>query len=77
MTILAISAWVEDAEAVIRLICEDTLRTISVLRDNGYDAQEREVVLVEAEYGSGDPPRRYENACQQEHRYPSLVRECG
>ena len=53
VTILAISAWVEDAEAVIRLICEDTLRTISVLRDNGYDAQEREVVLVEAEYEAG------------------------
>jgi hypothetical protein len=53
VTILAISAWVEDAEAVIRLICEETPRTIALLRDNGYDAQERGVVLVEAEYEPG------------------------
>ena len=53
VTILAISEWVEDAQAVIRLICEETRRAIAVLRDNGYDAQERGVVLVEAEYEPG------------------------
>ena len=30
--ILAMSAWVEDTEAVIRLICDDTPRMIEVLR---------------------------------------------
>ncbi len=34
VSILAISAWVEDAEAVIRLICDDTPRTMGVLRTN-------------------------------------------
>ncbi len=53
VTILAMSAWVEDAESVIRLICENTERTIDVLRESGYDAQARDVVLVEAEYQPG------------------------
>ena len=53
VTILGISAWVEDAEAVVRLICEETPRAIAVLRENGYDAQERDVVLVEAKYEPG------------------------
>ncbi len=51
--ILAMSAWVEDTEAVIRLICEDTPRTMGVLRDNGYDPQERDVVLVDAAHQPG------------------------
>ncbi len=51
--ILAMSAWVEDTEAVIRLICDDTPRTMDVLRDSGYDPQERNVVLVEAAHQPG------------------------
>jgi hypothetical protein len=53
VSILAMSAWVEDTEAVIRLISENTQQTIDVLRDKGYDAQDRAVVLVEAEYEPG------------------------
>ena len=53
VTILAMSAWVEDAESVIRLICENTEQTIDVLRESGYDPQARDVVLVEAEYKPG------------------------
>ena len=51
--ILAMSTWVEDTEAVIRLICDDTPRMMEVLRENGYDAQDRDVVLVEATYQPG------------------------
>jgi hypothetical protein len=51
--ILAMSTWVEDTEAVIRLICDDTPRMMSVLRENGYDAQDRDVVLVDASYQPG------------------------
>ena len=51
--ILAMSAWVEDTEALIRLICEDTPRTMDVLRGNGYDPQERDVVLVDAAHQPG------------------------
>jgi hypothetical protein len=53
VSILAMSAWVEDTEAVIRLICDDTPRTMDVLRDSGYDPQERNVVLVEAAHQPG------------------------
>jgi hypothetical protein len=51
--ILAMSTWVEDTEAVIRLICDDTPRLIEVLRESGYDAQDRDVVLVDATYQPG------------------------
>jgi hypothetical protein len=51
--ILAMSTWVEDTEAVIRLICDDTLRMMEVLRERGYDAQDRDVVLVDAAYQPG------------------------
>ena len=53
VNILAMSAWVEDAEAVIRLVTDDTLRTTDVLRDNGYDPQELDVVLVDAAHKPG------------------------
>lgn len=53
VNILAMSAWVEDAEAVIRLVTDDTLRTMDVLRDNGYDPQERDVVLLDAAHKPG------------------------
>ena len=51
--ILAMSTWVEDTEAVIRLICDDTPRMIEVLQESGYDAQDRDVVLVDASYQPG------------------------
>ena len=53
VNILAMSAWVEDAEAVIRLVTDDTLRTMDVLRDNGHNPQERDVVLVDAAHKPG------------------------
>jgi hypothetical protein len=53
VNILAMSAWVEDAEAVVRLVTDDTLRTMEVLRNNGYKPQERSVVLVDAPHKPG------------------------
>ena len=53
VSILAMSAWVEDAEAVIRLVTDDMLRTTDVLREGGYDPQERDVVLVNAAHKPG------------------------
>lgn len=53
VNILAMSAWVEDAESVIRLVTDDMLRTVDVLRDNGFDPQERDVVLVDAAHKPG------------------------
>jgi hypothetical protein len=53
VNVLAMSAWVEDEEAVIRLVTDDTLRTMDVLRDNEYKPQERSVVLVDAAHKPG------------------------
>jgi hypothetical protein len=53
LNILAMSLWVEEAEVVIRLVTDDTLRTVDVLRDNGYNPQERNVVLVDAAHKPG------------------------
>jgi hypothetical protein len=51
--ILAMSTWVEDTEAVIRLICDDTPRMMEVLQESGYAPQDRDVVLVDATYQPG------------------------
>ena len=53
VNILAMSAWTEDAEAVIRLVTDDTLRTMDVLQRNGYSPQEKDVVLVDAAHKPG------------------------
>jgi hypothetical protein len=53
VNLLAVSAWIEDAEAVIRLVTDDTLRTMDVLRDNNYQPQEQSVVLVDAAHKPG------------------------
>ena len=53
VSILAMCAWVEGAEAVVRLVTDDTLRTLDVLRDNGYQPQEQDVVLVDAAHKPG------------------------
>jgi hypothetical protein len=53
VNVLAMSAWVEDEEVVIRLVTDDTLRTMDVLRDNEYKPQERSVVLVDAAHKPG------------------------
>lgn len=47
------SAWVEDGEAAIRLVTDDTLRTMDVLRENGYEPLEKDVVLVDAAHKPG------------------------
>ena len=50
---LAVSAWVEGNKAVIRLVTDDMLRTTDVLRERGYEFQDRDVVLVDAENKPG------------------------
>jgi hypothetical protein len=46
--ILAVSAWVEGTEAVIRLVTDDNLRAMDMLRSHKYEAREAEVVVAEA-----------------------------
>lgn len=53
VNILAMSCWEEGGEAVIRLVTDDMLRTTDVLRENGYDPTEKDVVLVDAAHKPG------------------------
>jgi hypothetical protein len=53
VNVLAMSCWVEEDEAVIRLVTDDILRSIDALKAGGYDPQEKSVVLVEAPHRPG------------------------
>lgn len=53
INVLAMNAWVEGSDAVLRLITEDNLRTIDTLKEHGYDAGEQGVILIEAPHKSG------------------------
>ena len=53
VNLLAISAWVEGPHAVLRLVTEDNLRVMDVLRANGYDAREADVLVAEVPHKPG------------------------
>jgi len=53
VNVLAMSCWVEEDEAVIRLVTDDILRSVDALKAGGYDPQEKSVVLVEAPHRPG------------------------
>lgn len=50
---LAMSAWVEGDEGVIRLVTDDTLRTTEALQEHGYNPEVRDVVLVDTPHKPG------------------------
>jgi len=51
--ILAVSAWVEGADAVIRLITDDNLRVMDALREKHFNPRESGVVLMETAHKPG------------------------
>jgi hypothetical protein len=51
--IVAVSAGVEGAEAVIRLVTSDHLRTMDAFREHKLNAQEARVVMTEVEHRPG------------------------
>jgi hypothetical protein len=51
--ILATSAWVEGAVAVIHLVTDDNLRVVEALRARNYDPRESDVVLTEVPHKPG------------------------
>jgi hypothetical protein len=53
INILAVSAWVEGAEAVIRLVTDDSVRVLDALRAHKYDAREGEVLVTEPTHKPG------------------------
>lgn len=53
INILALSAWVEEADAVIHMVTDDNLRTADALRAERYHPRESGVVMVEIDHKPG------------------------
>jgi hypothetical protein len=53
VNLLAISAWVEGAHAVIRLVTEDNTRVLDLLRSHEYEAREADVLVAEVPHKPG------------------------
>ena len=51
--ILAVSAWVEGADVVIRLVVDDTTRAADTLKARGYQVREADVVIAEVPHKPG------------------------
>jgi len=51
--IWAVNSWVEGGDGIIRMVTDDTRRTVDVLRANHYAPTEREVILVHMPHKSG------------------------
>ena len=53
INILAVSAWVEGEDAVVRWITNDNLRVMDALREKHYNPRENGVVLTEVAHKPG------------------------
>jgi hypothetical protein len=53
VNLLAVTAWVEGADAVIRLVTEDTVRVLDALRAGQYQVREAEVLVVDVPHKPG------------------------
>ncbi len=53
INILAVCAWVEGAQAVIRLVTDDSVRVMDALRARKYDAREADVLVTETPHKPG------------------------
>jgi hypothetical protein len=54
VNVLAVCAWVEGAHAVIRLLTDDSVRVLDVLRGRSYEAREMDVLVTDAPYRWGN-----------------------
>ena len=66
VNILAVSAWVEGAQAVIRLVTDDSVRVMDALRAHKYDAREGDVLITEPSHKPGMLHRITEKLAQAE-----------
>jgi hypothetical protein len=53
VNLLAISAWVEGTEAVIRLVTDDSVRVLDALQAQHYRAREVDVLVVDVPHKPG------------------------
>lgn len=51
--VLAVSAWVEGADVVIRLLIDETARAIDTLKAHGYQVRQTEVIVSELPHKPG------------------------
>jgi len=51
--LLAVSAWVEGGDAVIRLVTDDTSRVMDALKAHNYAAREADVLVVDVPHKPG------------------------
>jgi hypothetical protein len=51
--ILAVSAWVEGAHAIIRLVTDDTVRVMDTLRAQGHEVRQADVLMTELPHKPG------------------------
>ena len=66
VNILAVSAWVEGAQAIIRLVTDDSVRVMDALRAHKYDAREGDVLVTEPSHKPGMLHRITEKLAQAE-----------
>lgn len=66
VNILAVSAWIEGPQAVIRLVTDDSVRVMDALRVHQYDAREGDVLVSEPSHKPGMLHRLTEKLAQAE-----------
>jgi hypothetical protein len=64
--IVAVSAWVEGARAVIHLVTDDSVRVMDIVRAGGYDAREADVLVTEVPHKPGMLHRIAETLAREE-----------
>lgn len=64
VNLLAMCAWVEGAQAVIRLLTDDSVRVVDSLRPHKYDVRETDVLLTEMPHKPGMLHRLTETLAQ-------------
>ncbi len=64
INLVAVSAWVEGAQAVIHLVTDNNLRVMDTLRAHKYEAREADVLVTEAPHKPGTLHRICEKLAQ-------------
>ncbi len=64
--ILAVTAWVEGAESIFRLLSDDDVRVADVLRARGYQVRQADALVAEMPHKPGMLHRVAETLAQEE-----------
>src|SRR3990172_4325869 len=64
--IFAVSSWVEGAQAVVRLVTEDSVRLLDALKAQRYEAREADVIVTDVPHKPGMLHRLTETLAEDE-----------